>query len=198
MLTAMATKAAAPSQASVAGRLLAARRRRIESTCEECGCAIQGTARRKFCSNTCSVRFRRRRTSTAEPIAETRCDVCGEPVLGTRSSRIYCSAACSQKAYRRRQTLRLVRPTPRSYMQPGLAQAFEQVELAMAAVHGRTSAPPGSARIALQEASKELQARIKDLNDRIKAARDMRAAAAARSHQLTWASRDAQSTSSQR
>jgi CheY-like chemotaxis protein len=44
-----------------AGRLLAARRVRHETRCEECGAPIEATRRRRFCSGTCSVRAWRRR-----------------------------------------------------------------------------------------------------------------------------------------
>lgn len=51
-----------------AGALLAAQRRRVTKPCEECGKAMPNvTRRRRFCSNLCKLRDRRRaRTAQGE------------------------------------------------------------------------------------------------------------------------------------
>lgn len=48
-------------QTTAAARTLAARRKRIEKTCEVCQKSIEGIARRRYCSNTCAVRASRGR-----------------------------------------------------------------------------------------------------------------------------------------
>jgi len=52
-----------------AARLLASRRPRRPVTCEECGIVFEGTARRRYCSNTCNVRAWRHRKQTAPEAA---------------------------------------------------------------------------------------------------------------------------------
>jgi ferredoxin len=88
--------------------------------CEHCGQAF-GAARRdaKFCGAACRVAAGRpaRQTADARRAAravalETKrsqsinrtCDVCGRPfqIDATQTAKIYCSAACRQKAHRRR------------------------------------------------------------------------------------------------
>jgi hypothetical protein len=47
-------------------RDLAQQRRRVESTCAECGTAIEGTTRRRYCGTACKQRaYRRSRQATA-------------------------------------------------------------------------------------------------------------------------------------
>jgi hypothetical protein len=48
------------------GRQLALARRQVESTCEVCGKPIVGTAKRRYCSNTCAVRAHRARHRQGE------------------------------------------------------------------------------------------------------------------------------------
>ncbi len=43
------------------GRYMARSRRIVEGTCEVCGKTFEGTTKRKYCSNTCSVRAHRER-----------------------------------------------------------------------------------------------------------------------------------------
>jgi hypothetical protein len=56
-----------PGNSSEAGRLLAAQRRIVLVTCEECGGQFQGTTRRRYCSNACNVRAWRRAHRPSEP-----------------------------------------------------------------------------------------------------------------------------------
>jgi len=75
-------------------------------TCER-PVVFKRTARwrpRVFCSHRCQYTYNnRRRSKRRQRLREKVCEVCGEEFTATRTHAKTCSAACKQKAYRRRQ-----------------------------------------------------------------------------------------------
>ena len=71
-------------EASEAARTLGARRPRMVVPCDMCGKEVEGTRRRRFCSDTCRVSFarHRRRAATARSFTTT---LAGLPVSPDRS-----------------------------------------------------------------------------------------------------------------
>jgi hypothetical protein len=73
-----------------------------------CGCGqpfIAHDARMKTCE-ACKAHAqparRTRRATEAQPSPTTACAQCGQRVVAQRSTRMYCSRACQQAAYRQR------------------------------------------------------------------------------------------------
>jgi len=72
--------------------------------CDYCGRPFLGELARRWCSAACGEAGRAaRRDRRRPPLPERRCDDCGELLAGGRSDARYCSSACRQRAYRRRQ-----------------------------------------------------------------------------------------------
>ncbi len=57
-------------QTRVAAQILAALRRRVTTTCVVCGNAVQGTTKRRYCSDACRVRAYRTRQQDQQPHEE--------------------------------------------------------------------------------------------------------------------------------
>lgn len=88
------------------------RREYVTTKCETCGREVHNELNRRrrrhtFCCQACAIkaqsaRARQRRTEARG--ASKPCTICGEHFEPTRKDSCYCSAACRQKAYRRRVT----------------------------------------------------------------------------------------------
>lgn len=107
---------------------------RTEPTeCEQCGVPLLLRPLRRRKRDTCSSACRAKlyKTETSVPPAVTRCEGCGTEMHG-RSDRRYCSPACRQRAYRRRNRLVQLGVTPEDAGRADLYSAlsndqFEQV-----------------------------------------------------------------------
>ena len=87
------------------------------SRCLFCGQSFTGHPRARYCSATCRSRAWRSRHPTSpipsgqrvrkpSPPRRSTCVVCGQVFYGPRKGGRYCSAACSQRAYRARKAAR--------------------------------------------------------------------------------------------
>lgn len=72
--------------------------------CEGCGQLVRLRTHhrrsRVLCSNACRVRTSASRRVRTISACANECQLCGETVVATRSSRLYCSSVCRQRAYR--------------------------------------------------------------------------------------------------
>ena len=75
--------------------------------CKECGKPFSGSGNMQVCSDSCRVvhrksidteKNRRRATRKRALWPEKKCPVCGSSVVARRSTRVFCSLSCRQKA----------------------------------------------------------------------------------------------------
>jgi hypothetical protein len=75
----------------------------VTCTCGQSFIAHDG--RMKRCMD-CQARIRQERCAVETPPRSVTCSVCGQPLTAQRRTKLYCSRACQQQAYRARCSLR--------------------------------------------------------------------------------------------